>query len=343
MAISLKEVKTQRDFSAFIYLPKKIHKGHSSWLPPIYADEKKYFDPKRNPSFRSCDYRMLLAIKEEKPVGRIMGIINLAHNQANNLKNVRFGFLECYNDRETAHALISAIETWGREKGMDKCVGPFGFSDRDIQGLLIEGFEYEPVVDSACNFEYMPELVTRECYSKDIDCVIYRCPVDTKLPEIFDRMYKRVLAKKAFQFCEFTKRSQLKTYIIPVLRLVNESFAGIYGFVPWTTWKCSIWQNGTCRLSNPRFIKLVLKDGKVMACLISMPNMYKGLQKAKGRLFPLGIFHILKAMKQAQSINTMLGAVHPDCQKQGLDLFLGISTIEAAKKAGMKSVEHTRS
>jgi hypothetical protein len=50
---------------------------------------------------------------------------------------------------------------------MTKMVGPYGFTDRDIQGLLIEGFEYEPVVDSACNFEYMPKLVEAEGYTKN--------------------------------------------------------------------------------------------------------------------------------------------------------------------------------
>ena len=339
MTIVLREVTNKRDFNAFIYLPEKIHKGHSSWLPPIYSDEKKYFDPKKNPSFRPCDYRMMLAVKDGRPVGRILGIINRAHNEKHHLKNVRFGFLECHNDQEAAHALIADIEQWGKSRGMDNCVGPFGFSDRDIQGLLIEGFEYEPVVDSACNFEYMPELVTREGYVKDIDCVIYRCPVDTKLPEIFDRMYQRVLAKKAFTFLEFTKRKDLKPYILPVMHLINTTFSELYGFLPMDDVEMNDLAHRYMPLLDPRFVKLVLKEGDVVAFMIAMPNMYKGLQKAKGRLFPCGVFHILKAMREAESVNTMLGAVHPDCQKQGLDLFLGIATIESAKKAGMKSVD----
>ena len=339
MAITLKEVTTARDIKKFIYLSERIHKGHASWLPPLYLDEKKYFNPKKNPSFRSCDYRMIIAWKDSKPVGRIMGIINRKHNEMFNLKNARFGFIECYNDPEVAHALISDIENWGKRQGMTAIVGPFGFSDRDIQGLLIEGFEYEPVVDSACNFEYMPGLVTGEGYQKDIDCVIYRFPVATKLPDIFDRMYKRVLSKKSFQFIEFAKRKQLKPYIVPVLQLVNESFSDIYGFVPMDDVEMLDLAKRYMPLLDPRFVKVAVKEGKVVAFMVSMPNPYKGLQKARGRLFPLGLFHILSALKRAQSVNTMLGAVHPSCQKQGLDLFLGISTIEAAKNAGMINVD----
>jgi hypothetical protein len=339
MTVSLKEVASAKDEKTFIYLPERIHRGHASWLPPIYMDEKKYFNPKKNPSFISCNFRKMLAFKDGKPVGRIMGIINRQHNEMFGLKNARFGFLECYNDQEVSHALIHDIEQWGRQHGMNKIIGPFGFSDRDIQGLLIQGFEYEPVVDSACNFEFLPELVTQEGYVKDIDCVIYRCPVDTKLPDIFERMYKRVLAKKAFQFVEFTAHKQLKPFIVPVLKTLNESFTGIYGFIPMDEVQMYDLAKRYLPLLDHRFVKLALKDNKVAAFMVSMPNPYRGIQKSRGRLLPFGIFHIMKSLRHAESINTMLGGVHPDFQKQGLDLFLGISTIEAAKNAGMKNVD----
>lgn len=339
MAVTLREVQNDKDLRQFIYLPEKIHEGHAAWLPPLYRDEKGYFNPKKNPSFRSCDFRMLLADKDGASVGRIMGIVNRQHNEMMNLKNVRFGFLECLNDQQVAHALLSDIEEWGKLKGMDKIVGPFGFSDRDIQGLLVEGFGYEPVVDSACNFEYLPELVSGEGYDKDIDCVIYRRPLDAPLPEVFERLYDRVVSRKAYRFLEFTSRKQLKPYIVPVLRLVNESFSGIYGFVPMDEKEMLDLAARYLPLLDPRFVKIVTKNDSVVGFIASMPNPYKGLRKSRGRLFPFGIFHILYALRHAETINTMLGAVHPDCQKQGLDVFLGLSTFRTARKAGMKSVD----
>jgi hypothetical protein len=255
------------------------------------------------------------------------------------ITNARFEFIECYNDQEVAHALISDIETWGREKGMTRIVGPFGFSDRDIQGLLIEGFNYPPVVDSATNFEYMPELVKKEGYEKDIDCVIYRYPLDKPLPEIYERIYQRVTSKKAFSFLEFTSKKPLKNYIVPVLRMMNEAFAGIYGFVPMDEEEMMDLAKRYLPILDPRFVKIVMKDDVVAAFMVSMPNMYKGIQKARGRLLPFGLFHILHAMKHADHVNTMLGAVHPDYQKTGLDVFLSMTTINSAKKAGMTSVD----
>jgi hypothetical protein len=339
MALTIKEVTTKKEYKTFIYLPEKINKNHKNWLPPLYMDEKKFFDPKKNPSFQHCDYKMLLAHKDGEPVGRIMGIINREHNKIFNIRNARFGYLECYNDPEISHALISEIENWGRQLGMTKIIGPYGFSDRDIQGLLIEGFDAEPVVDSATNPEYMPQLVTREGYEKEIDCVIYRFPLSTELPEIYQKIFQRIISKKDFQFHEYTSRKQLKPIILPALKLINESFGDIYGFVPMDETEMMDLAKRYLPILDPKFVKVVTKGDEVITFLVSMPNMYKGIQKAKGRLLPFGIFHILRAMRTAESANTMLGAVKPAYQKQGFDLYITLTTIDTAKKAGMKYLD----
>jgi hypothetical protein len=339
MAVLIKEVKSKKELKDFIYVPEKIHEGHKNWLPPIYMDEKKFYNPEKNISFRGCDYRFIVAYKDGKPVGRCLGIIHHKHNQKFNLRNVRFFGLECYYDQETAHALISDIEQWGKDRGMDKIIGPFGFSDRDTQGFAIEGFENPPVVDSACNMEYMPELMVKEGFEKEMDFVIYSYPLTNELPEIYHKMYQRVIAKKDFEFIEVKSRKQLKPLIIPVLRLVNESFKDLYGFSPMDDDEMLDLAKRYLPILDPKFVKLVMKDGEVAAFMVSMANPYKGIQKSKGRLLPFGIFHILHALRHAESINLMLGAVKPIYQKQGLDLFITYTTIETARKAGMKSVD----
>jgi hypothetical protein len=339
MALLLLEVSTKKQYKEFIYLPEKIHKGHKEWLPPLYMDEKVFFDPKRNHSFDACDYRLILAYRDGIAVGRIMGIINRQYNEMMEVKNVRFGFIETYNDQEVVHALITEIENWGREKGMTKIVGPFGFSDREPQGLLIEGFEYEPVIDSACNFEYMPKLVENEGYTKELDCVIYRYPLTNPLPEVMYKVFDRIVARTDLQFLEFKSKRQVKPWIVPIFRAMNESFGDIYGFVPMDETEMQEMAKKYLPVIDLEFVKVVVKEGKVIAFMISMPNMYKGLQKAKGRLFPFGLFHIIRAMKTAKTVNTMLGAVVPGHQKRGLDLYFTLTTIKSAIRRGMTSVD----
>ena len=339
MAIVLKDVSTKREYHDFIHLPEKIHKGHEQWLPPLYMDEKIFFDPKKNHSFSVCDHRIILAYKDGVLVGRVMGIINRQYNQMNDVKNVRFGFIETYNDQAVAHELITEIENWGREKGMTKIVGPFGFTDREPQGLLIEGFEHEPVIDSACNYEYMPKLVENEGFTKELDCVLYRYPLANPLPESMYKIYDRITARKDYEFLEFKNKRQLKPWIVPVLRAMNESFGEIYGFVPMDEIEMLELAKKYLPVIDLDFVKIVAKEDRVIAFMISMPNMYKGMQKAKGRLFPFGLIHILRAMKSAKSLTFMLGAVVPDHQKRGLDLYFTLSTINSAIKRGMIYVD----
>lgn len=339
MALTIKEVKNNADLKEFIYLPEKIHKDHANWLPPIYIDEKRYFNKDKNLAFRGCDTRMVLAFKDNKLVGRIMGIIQNQHNQAFNIKNVRFCFLECFNDQEVAHALITDIENWGKEHGMNKIIGPFGFSDRDIQGLLIEGFEHEPVIDTATNFEFMPELVINEGFSKEMDCVIYRYELKNQLPEIYDRIYDRITSRKDLTFQKFTSKKQLKPFIVPALKLMNECFGDIYGFVPMDEKEMLEFADRYLPILDLKFVKMVTKGDEMIAFLVNLPNLYKGIQKSKGRMFPFGFIHVLYALKHAESANTMLGGVKQSYQKQGLDAYLTLSTMKTAREVGMKYVD----
>ena len=339
MALVLKDVSTKKEFKEFIYLPEKIHQGHRDWLPPLYLDEKVFFNPEKNHSFNVCEYRFVLAYRDGIAVGRIMGIINKQHNEMMGVKNARFGFIETYNDQEVVHTLISEIENWGREKGMTKIVGPFGFSDREPQGLLIQGFEFEPVIDSACNFEYLPKLVEVEGYTKELDCVIYRYPLTSEPPELMQKIFDRITSRKDLQFIEFKNKREVKPWIVPIFRAMNESFGNIYGFVPMDETEMQEMAKKYLPVIDLDFVQVVVKDGKVISFVISMPNMYKGMQKAKGRLFPLGLFHILRAMKKAKSVNLMLGAVIPEYQKQGLNIYLSITTIKAALRRKMTSVD----
>ncbi|HET9053118.1 MAG TPA: hypothetical protein VFM90_03025, partial [Cyclobacteriaceae bacterium] len=146
MNIVLKIADSKPLLKTFIVLPEKIYAGHSRWVPPMYADEQSFHDPGQNKALLHSDVIRLLAYKNNNPVGRIMGIINHKYNQEHHEKTARFFALDCIDDQAVAHALIGSIEHWSKEKGMTKLIGPYGFSDKDPQGLQIEGLELLPVI-----------------------------------------------------------------------------------------------------------------------------------------------------------------------------------------------------
>jgi len=221
LAISIIEVTDSKQLHQFIHLPAAIHKNHFNWVPPIYMDEKEFFNPVKNKSFQSCDTILLLALKGKEVVGRIMGIIHHKYNADHKEKHGRFAFFETWNDSEVATELLSYVEQWARERGMVKLIGPLAFSDKDPQGLLIEGFDEPSVIASNCNFPYQVDLVENNNYSKEMDLVVYQIKIPSPIPKFYLKIQERAIRLNAgLRILEFTSRRKVKPYIHPVLHLL---------------------------------------------------------------------------------------------------------------------------
>lgn len=341
MEITIKEVADKKSLKTFIHLPAKIHTNHPNWVPPIYMDEAKFYNPKKNLAFTYCDTVLVLAWSGNEVRGRAMGIINHKYNQEHNEKHVRFAMVETWEEPEVFHALLDYIARWGKERGMEQIVGPLAFTDKDPQGFLIEGFDAPMVIATNCNFPYMVDFCNNEGFSKKVDLVVYQIPVPQETPEIYRAVYERFRQQKHdLRVLEFTSRREVKPYIHPVLTLVNQTFNNIYGFWPFSEKEMDNFANRYLFLINPRFIKLVVTSrNEVVAFVIGMSHIGKGIQKAKGYLLPFGIFHVLRAGKRSPQLNLLLGAIHPDYQGRGLDVIMGIKMLESARLAGKTTLD----
>ena len=221
---------------------------------------------------------------------------------------------------------------------MTRVVGPFGFSDQDPEGFMIQGFEYGVTIASYYNFEWMPKLVEAEGYVKDIDYVIYKIDVPKEMPEFYRRIYDRAQKKGNFEVIGFTSKKQLKPWIRPILSLMNECYMqnNIYGYAPLDEKEMDDLAKRYMPVLDPRFIKIVRKDGEVVAFVVGMPDMTAGIRKARGRLLPFGILYILRAAKKTKQLDLMLGAVKDKYRGMGLDVMMGVKMIESALKAGFR-------
>lgn len=336
----IKEAITKKDLHDFIYLPEKVHKNEPEWLPPIYMDEHLLFDRKKNKSYKYADAILLLAYKGEEPAGRIMGIINNRYNSMHEENHGRFAFMECYNDPEVFHALISKVEEWLREKGMKKIIGPLGFSDKDPQGFQIEGFEYPQFMTSPNNSAYMPELLVKEGYEKKVDLVNYLGKMPENFPLVYEKILSRMDKNVDYKIVEFNSKKELKPYIIRVLELMNQTFAEIYGFVPLNDNEKIEFANRYLPILDPKFIKVVeIEGGELVGFAIGMPDFSNGIRKAKGKLFPLGIFKILKDSKRSKKLLMMLGGVKKEYRGKGLDVLMGVKILQSGMKHRMNTLD----
>ena len=341
MAIEIREVVSRKDLKTFIYLPEKIHAGHENWVHPIYMDDWKYFDRKKNKAFGYCDTVLLLALKDGRPAGRAMGIINHRFNEHRNEKTARFGYLDITEDREVLRAILGYIEDWARAKGMTKLVGPYGFSDQDPEGFLIEGFEHRATIATYYNFEWMPKFLEDEGYAKDIDWFVYKLDVPKEPPEFYKRIYERAMKRGTYEILEFRKKRELKPWIRPILSLMNECYmaGNIYGFAPLEEEEMDDLAKRYLPVVDPRFVKGVKKGDEVVAFIIAMPDMTEGIRKARGRLLPFGFLRVLRAAKKTKQLDLLLGAIKEQYRGQGLDVLMGIKILIAAHEAGYEMMD----
>ncbi len=339
MAPEIREVKTRKDLKRFIFLPAKINAGFDCWVPPMYRDEFLFFNPQKNKCFSYSDTILLLAFRESKPVGRIMGLINRRYNDIHKEDHARFEFFDCWEDEEVAHALMHHVEEWAGKHGMTKIVGPLGFSDKDPQGFLIEGYEHRAILATVWNQDYMNRLITAEGYRKKVDLNDYLIRIPDEIPELYRRVSRMVLKKTESRVVEFTTKKELKPYIIPVLRVMNECYSSIYGFVPLTDQEMVEYADRYLPVLDPHFVKVTENRHGVSGFVISMPDLSEGLQKASGKLFPFGIFKILSCMKRSSHLTLLLGAIKPKYQGLGLDAMMAVKLLETAKERNMQTIE----
>jgi hypothetical protein len=204
---------------------------------------------------------------------------------------------------------------------------------------LIEGLEHKPTIATYYNFPFMSDLLLSEGYTKEVDYVVYKVNIPNEIPEFYEKIYQRIIKKGDFTLIEFSKRRQIKPYIRPIFRLMNESFSDLYGYLPLSEKEMNDLSKRYLPIIDPRFVKIVRKNKEVVGFILGIPNMNDGIQEAKGHLFPFGIFKILRAAKRTKQLDLLLGAIKEECQGRGIDVMLGLKTIESAWKAGYEYVD----
>lgn len=339
MSIEVTEVRNRRELREFIYLPAKVNRTNPLWIPPIYMDDWKFFDPKKNRAFQHADTVLALARRDGKVVGRVMGIVNRRSNELRHEKTGRFGFIECYEEQDVFNAMIEFVEGWVRRFGMTRLVGPMGFSDQDPQGFLYEGFDHEPTLASYHNFPYMVRFVEAAGFAKEVDYVDYVIRIPDRLPDFYEKISARVARHPDLRLLEFASRKDLKPYISRVFDLMNDTYQDIYGYVPLNEAEIDALVRQYLPVIDPRFVKGVTLQDALVGFIIGMPNMNKGLRECRGHLFPFGILLIMAAMRRTRQLDLFLGAIREDCRGRGIDVLLGTAMMRSAMAAGFEMMD----
>ena len=340
--IQLKELTTQKELKQFVKFPFKLYKKNKFWVPPIISDELASFDKTKNPVFKHADARFFIAIKEGEIVGRVAAIINHTEVNEQGIKKMRFGWFDFIDNPEVSKMLIKKVEEIGIQNGLEFMEGPVGFSNMDKVGVLTEGFNHIGTMITWYNHAYYKTHYNNLGFTPEKEYLENKFPFENVKPIYFEKI--STLVKKRYNLTpiNFTKSKDIFPYVDEMFDLFNSSYAKLESFVPISEEQKQHFKEKYINFINPELIKFVVdKDHKIVAFAITMPSFSEALQKAKGKLFPFGFIHLLRAKKKAKEIIFYLIGIHPDYQSKGVTAVVFEEYYKSFKEMGVENCIRT--
>lgn len=343
--IIIKEVKTESELRRFVQFGIELYEGNPYYCPPIFFDEVNTFDPESNPALEVCNFILYMAYRNGKIVGRIAGIINHRANEAWGVKKCRFGWFDFVDDYSVFCSLIDAVAEWGRARGMERLNGPVGFTDFDHQGLLIEGFDYNAPMASLYTHPYYIAHYERYGLTKEADWIEYQITPPKQAPERMRRVVDLVAKRYNLHTVKVKSVRELKQrYGYTYFDVLDSAYQKLYNYQPMTPRQKQYYCKMYFPLLNFDFVTMVANEkDEIVAVGLGMPSLSEALRKCRGRLFPFGWYHLIKALKAKKmtDFDLLLIAVRPDYQDKGVTSLIFNEMTPHFTKYGIKRVETT--
>ena len=343
-SVQIKRVETKKDLKAFIECHYDLYEGNQYDAPNLYSDELNTLSKDKNAAFDFCEAEYFLALKEEKVVGRVAAIINNKANEKWDKKDVRFGWIDFIDDIEVSKALLKAVEDYGREKGMTSVVGPLGFTDMDPEGMLTWGFDQLGTMATIYNYDYYPKHMEKlGGWEKDNDYVEYRLDVPETAPEKYTKIAEMVEKRYNLHARKLTKKEIFEGgYGKKLFDLINVTYSHLYGFSELSERQIDQYVKMYFPLADLDLITVVEdgnKDNQLVGLAITVPSLTRALQKChRGRLFPFGWWHLLRAIKfhKTEVVDLLLIGVLPEYRSKGANSLVFADLIPRYVKYGFK-------
>ncbi|MEM1336552.1 MAG: GTP cyclohydrolase [Bacteroidota bacterium] len=334
--VEVKEVLTKAELKTFVKFPFSLYHKNPYWVPPIIKDELASFDRSKNPVFQSAEAHFFLAYKEKRIVGRVVAIINWLEVKEQQIKKMRFGWFDFEDDLAISEVLLNKVREIGQSHDLEYMEGPVGFSNMDKVGVLIDGFDHIGTMITWYNHPYYQKHYEAHGLVKEKEYLENKFKAAAADPKLFHKA--NLLIKKRFGLREinFTKSSDIMPWVDKMFDLFNTSYASLSSFVKITDVQKEYFKKKYIGFINPEYIKFVVdSEGQLVAFAIVMPSFSKALQKANGKLFPFGIFHLLMAKKRSKDVIFYLIGIHPEYQNKGVTAIIFNEYYNTFKEKGI--------
>jgi GNAT superfamily N-acetyltransferase len=292
--------------------------------------------------FKDADAWFYLAYRDNKIVGRVAAIINRLEVDQQQLKKMRFGWFDFEDDYEVTAVLFNKVAEIGKEHRLSYMEGPVGFSNLDKVGVLTEGFDEIGTMITWYNHPYYKDHFERFGFVKEKEYMENKFPFSNAEPKFFEKANDLVRKRYGVKELNFNKTKDVMPWVDQMFDLFNETYSSLSSFVRITDIQKEYFKKKYISFINPEYIKFILdKDDKLIAFGIVMPSFSRALQKARGKLFPFGIFHLLNAKRNSKEVLFYLIGVLPEYQNKGVTAVMFNEYYKTFKAKGIEKCVRT--
>lgn len=343
MKVEVRKVTCRQSMDDFVRLPRLMYRGVPQYVPDLERDVVAVFCRKSNPGLEFSDVQPFVAYRDDVPVGRIAGIVNRKANERWQQRVVRFGLIEFIDDLDVSRALLDAVAQWGQEQGMDTLQGPLGITDFDKEGMLVEDFHLTGTMNTIWNPDYYPRHMEALGFQKAVDWLQIRIGIPKETPLRYSRTAQYVREQIGLRVVKMGDAGiEPRRYARQALEMFNEAYAPIFGFSALSETQITAFLDRYLPLLDRQMAPIVLNEqGEVVGAAVTIGSLSRALQKADGRLWPTGWYHLLKALKwkHEDTVEMLLVGVRPDYQGMGVNALFFDDLIPIYNRYGFKWAE----
>ncbi|MGV0924737.1 GTP cyclohydrolase [Empedobacter tilapiae] len=340
MSIRIKEVQSKHDLETFIKFPMNLYKDNQYYVPPFINEEKETLDVSKNPVFKDAEARYFLAEKEGKIVGRVAAIINWQEVNKQQKRKMRFGWFDMIDDIEVTKALLAKVEEIGKENKLEYVEGPVGFSNLEKAGMLTMGFDKLATMVGLYNYAYYPQHLESLGFETANEWVEYELPAPKVLPEKVTKFNTIIRERYKLRELKFTKTSEIIPFVDEMFDLLDKTYSELDTYVPIADYQIEYYKKKYIPFINPDFVNCIVdENNKMIAFAITMPSYSKAMQRAKGKIFPFGWWHLMRASKNNDSAQFYLIGIDPKFQGKGVTALIFSAMFDTFNRNNIEFLE----
>ncbi len=327
-------VRTRADLERFIRLPWQIYAEDPQWVPPLLTDIKEFLNSKKHPFYKHGDATLFLATRGGTPVGRILASDDPRYNEQNNANVGCFGMFECFDDEESAGALLDAAADWLRRRGRSAIMGPIDYSTNYPCGLLVNGFDTPPRVIMNHHRPYYAGLLQSWGLTKIKDLYAWWFDDPHDMLTKWRRRAER-LAKRGGVTVRPFRKKEFATEVQHLQELYNQSMCKHWGFVKLTDAEFHYLAKRLSQIAVPQLILLAEIDGNPVGGSITLPDLNEAIRPLNGRLttcgFPIGLVRLARRMRRVKTARMVVLNVLEEYRRRGIAELLILETLDFGK------------